>query len=100
MIVVSGEIEVRADKREAAQELALWLMAETAKEAGCITYRFYGDLEKPELFRVFEEWETDDALAAHFKAPHMAEFQQKIAGMLAGAPKITRYEIANSVPLG
>lgn len=100
MIVVSGEIEVQSSRRDEAMEMARWMMAETAKEAGCLTYRFYSDIENPALFRVFEEWDSDDALAAHFKAPHMAEFQEKIAGMLAGAPRITRYEVASSGPLG
>lgn len=100
MIIVSGEIPVRADRIAEAKELARWVMAETAKEKGCITYRFYSDLENPELFRVFEEWESDEALAGHFKAPHMQEFKDKVGALLAGAPRITRYEVANSGPLG
>ena len=100
MIVVSGELEIRADRRDEAVELVRWMMAETAKENGCLTYRFYSDLENPALFRVFEEWESGEDLAAHSKSSHMTEFREKIAGMLAGAPRIAKYEIANSGPLG
>lgn len=100
MIVVSGTVEVRSEMRAHAIELIRWLMAETAKEQGCLTYRFYADLEKPEVFRVFEEWVSDEALAAHSKSAHMAEFYSQAASMLAGAPEITRYEIANSGKLG
>lgn len=100
MIVVSGTVEVRPDMRAHAVELIRWLMAETAKEQGCQTYRFYADLEKPELFRVFEEWESAEALAAHSKSEHMAEFYKEAANMLAGAPDITKYEIADSGKLG
>lgn len=100
MIVVSGTVEVRPDMRAHAVELIRWLMAETVKEPGCKTYRFYADLEKPELFRVFEEWESAAALAAHSKSAHMAEFYKEAASMLAGAPEITKYEVVSSEALG
>jgi quinol monooxygenase YgiN len=38
-------------------------------ESGCISYTFSADLVEPGLIHVFEEWQSQDALDAHFKAP-------------------------------
>jgi quinol monooxygenase YgiN len=54
---------------------ALRMMAATRKEAGCISYSFFGDLTESGLFRIFEEWESQQALDAHFVSPHMATSQ-------------------------
>lgn len=100
MVVVSGEIKIQADQSETASELMRWVMTETTQEAGCISYRFTSDLEHAGVFHVFEEWESDEALAAHGKSSHMAGFREKLKDMLAGAPSLTKYDISNSGPLG
>jgi len=92
MILVSGEVQVRPERRDAAVELARWMMTETAKESGCVAYRFYADLEDPDRIRVFELWESQAALGAHFETEHMAEFNRRLPEMLASAPDIRRYE--------
>ena len=93
MIVVSGTVPVRADKRDEAVAAALEMARATAEEAGCITYRFYADLEDPNIFRIFEEWETAEALVAHFQTPHMAELNQKLPGLVAGPADIKKYVV-------
>ena len=54
MIVVSGIVQVAPSDHAAAAELMKTLAAETAKEAGSISYAFYADLETEGKFRVFE----------------------------------------------
>jgi len=93
MILVSGEVEIRPEHRDEAVDLARWMMAETARETGCLTYRFYADLENPDRIRVFELWESQSALDAHIASEHMAEFNRRLPEMLAAAPDIRRYEI-------
>ncbi len=78
MIVVTGTIELEAANADSAVEHAIEVMRETALEDGCIYYRFYRDLENPALFRVYEEWESDEHLAAHLKTPHIAEFGRRL----------------------
>ncbi|MEO8605951.1 MAG: putative quinol monooxygenase, partial [bacterium] len=74
MLIVAGHIQIRPERRDEAVAVAVKMMRATAQESGCRTYRFTGDLENPNLFHLFEEWEDAAALAAHFKAPHMTEF--------------------------
>ncbi len=94
MIVVSGTIFIQPKKVAAAIEAAKVMMEKTAEEVGCISYRFYADIEAPDVFRVFEEWENDEALQAHFETPHMAEFRSKLGGFLAAPPAIRRYVVS------
>ncbi len=47
MIVVSGVIEIAQADIEAAKAATITMMHETAKEAGCLVYRFAQDLEFP-----------------------------------------------------
>ncbi|WP_171121527.1 MULTISPECIES: putative quinol monooxygenase [unclassified Ruegeria] len=75
MLVVTGTVEVAPEGVEKAEKAALEMVAETVKEAGCITYEFSQVLGHTNRFRVYEEWESQAALEAHFAAPHMAAFR-------------------------
>ena len=92
MIVVSGTNEVAAKDAERAIEAAIPLAKETRKEPGCRFYSFYQDIESPGVFRVFEEWDDDAALKAHFQTPHMAAFRAVLGeiGVLNRDVKIYR----------
>lgn len=95
MIVITATIQVHAEGRAKAFEAALAMAEETRKEAGCLSYTFYSALAEPDTFFVFEEWESDEAIGSHFESAHMKAFRGKLPGLVAGAPKVVRYEIAN-----
>jgi quinol monooxygenase YgiN len=99
MLVIAGRIRVKPERREDAVRLALDVARETVKEPGCRSYRFWGDLEDPGLFFVFEEWDGPEALAHHFTTPHMARFMAEVPSMVAGPFEINRYEVAAVAPL-
>jgi quinol monooxygenase YgiN len=99
MLIVAGEIEIDPAHREEAVAAALEMMEATRREAGCVTYAFSADLADPGRFRIFEEWESQAALDAHFAAPHMASFQARVAALGVRAMRIQKYEIARSGPL-
>lgn len=100
MIVVAGSVPVRPDRREQAVAAVLEVAEKTRSEAGCISYRFSSDLADANLFLIFEEWETDEALRAHFETEHLKAFRQLMPGLVAGAPKIRRYVVSSVGPLG
>jgi len=97
MIVVAGRIRVKAEERSQAVRVALRMAEATRAEPGCVSYRFYADLTDPNTFFLFEEWESDEALARHFQTPHMAEFQQQIPRFVAGPFEIKRYVVESAV---
>ncbi len=67
MIVVSGTFRLGASSVEAAKAAASEMARATRNEDGCITYAFFQSIEEPTTFRVFEEWESDAHLKAHFE---------------------------------
>ena len=79
MIVVSGTITVDPADHDAAAALMQTLVEETAKEAGSVSYAFYADLESPGTFRVFEEWESDEA--------HRRALRRAAHGRVHGGPR-------------
>ena len=95
MIVVAGTVAVKPETREEAVRAALEMARATRAEPGCISYRFFADLADPNTFLIFEEWESDEALATHFQTPHMATFQQRLPRFLAGGLAIKRYAVAS-----
>ena len=99
MLVIAGTVSIDPANRDAAIQAATVMMAETQKEAGCISYVFSADLSDPGGFRIFEEWESQEALEAHFEAPHMAEFQAKFGKLGVRGMKVQRYEVSSVGPV-
>jgi quinol monooxygenase YgiN len=99
MLVIAGHIRIDPARREDAIRAAVEMQEATRQEGGCLSYTFSADLAEPGLFRIFEEWESPEALAAHFKAPHMVRFQGAVAGLGVREMKVQRYEIASVGPL-
>lgn len=92
MIVVTGVIEVTDGSREKAAMLAAAMAIETRKEAGCISYGFYADIENQNRFRIYEEWKDMAALEAHFATPHMAEFQKGLGTVEVVGADVQKFE--------
>jgi quinol monooxygenase YgiN len=99
MIVVAGTVAVVPARREEAARVALAMAEATRREAGCRAYRFSTDLADPNLFLVFEEWESAEALARHFESAHMRVFRERLPGLVAGPPAIRRYEVSSAGPM-
>jgi len=68
---------------EAAQMIAL-----SCKEPGCETYSFTEDPVDEKIVRVFEIWETQQALQTHVNSSHSVEWNNNV---------LTRYECQNNV---
>ena len=100
MLVISARVQMDPAKRDEAQKAALVMMEETLKEPGCNEYVFTADLEDPGVFRIFEEWESPEALAAHFKAPHMATFQAAMGGFGIVGMDAHQYTVTGKGPIG
>lgn len=75
-ILISAQIDVAPQNRdEALRSARPWIDGALA-QAGCIHYDWSADLANPSRINVFEEWESQESLAAHFAGP-------QYAGMLA-----------------
>lgn len=79
MLVVTGLVTVDPADAAAFRAAAAVMSTETRQEVGCRTYAFYEDVERPGVFRVYEEWDNQTTLTDHGNAPHMAEFRAKLS---------------------
>jgi quinol monooxygenase YgiN len=99
MFVIAGTIQVDPEKRDQAASPAEEMMRETRKESGNIDYAFSFDMGDPGTIRVFEQWESQEALDLHFASPHMARFQEALGGLGVEGMNIQRFEIESVGPL-
>ncbi|MEZ5142851.1 MAG: putative quinol monooxygenase [Acidimicrobiales bacterium] len=99
MIVVKATARIKPEQRERAVAAALTMAEATEAEPGNISYTFSADLADPNVFHLFEEWEDEEALVAHFGLPHMAEFVTALGDVLDGAMPTTKYVVASHGPL-
>ena len=92
MIHVLAIITAQPGKRDDVLALFRANMPAVHAEEGCIEYGPAVDAANagaiqtplgPDTFVVIEKWATMEALAAHGKAPHMAEYAAKSRPMLA-----------------
>src|SRR3954471_3243175 len=90
MIVIAGKVTIKPEHRDEALRQAQQMSAMSEAEAGCLSYRFYGELTDSNTFFVFEQWENAEALQQHFQSPHFQTFGTYLAFMLAKPMTIQR----------
>jgi quinol monooxygenase YgiN len=100
MLIVVGRAE--ADPADVAElRPALKAMMEaTWAESGCLSYSLSIENEGgngPAVISICERWADEAALKAHFTAPHMADFNRKVAGRIR-ALDVKLYEVARELP--
>lgn len=96
MFIISGTFKLAPESQAKCVEIAAVMAKASQAEDGCHAYSFYTDVEDENTLRIFEIWESDEALAAHFKSAHMRTFQGEMAGLKILGRDLTRYEISSS----
>lgn len=94
MILVTGEFRMPVARRGEAVEAMERVIAATLGEPGCIAYSYAEDIREPGLFRVSEQWESREALAAHFAAPHMTQWQAERAALGMTGRVVTAFSVS------
>jgi quinol monooxygenase YgiN len=74
MIIVSGIMVVSPPSHDRMVDLARSVATESLKEPGCRTYGVWADPDARGRFRIFEEWDSQEALTDHFGTPHFSAF--------------------------
>lgn len=99
MIVIAGRVVVDPAKVDAALPVAREMVAATLEESGCAAYKFSADLDEAGVFHIFEEWESQESLDAHFASPHMAKFQGAIGKLGVVELSVWRYDVTKKGPV-
>lgn len=92
-VTVIATIKVKSGMEELTRELLQSIVPPTLEEPGCLNYDLHQSTTDPTDFMFYERWTSDEALAAHSTsaAPHRAALREKLGGMVAGAPSVTRW---------
>lgn len=99
MIVVSGVMEIPADKVEAFVAMSRDLCVATREEPGCAAYTFARSIEDPNRFEIFEEWVDEAALTAHTRADHYRAWGRALRDIDVQRMSIVRYEAGDRTVL-
>ena len=96
MIVLDVKFNLKDDCSDEAVAAMKVVAAETLKENGCAEYRFALPISDGLPIVLFEEWESQDALNAHFETEHLAKFRATMKELLKEPPIIRRYVVSEA----
>lgn len=99
MLIIAGTITFDPANTTAAQEAATKVMDGTRQEEGCHEYTFSIDMGDEASICVFEVWESEDHLQAHFKTPHVAEFVEAMGNLGISGRSLEKYQVSSSEPM-
>jgi quinol monooxygenase YgiN len=68
-----------------------------ATEPGCRRYVFAATLADPDRFLLVSEWDSLEALDAHYESEAFAAFQLALDGLLARPSEMTVHSVTESV---
>lgn len=92
MILVVGTVRVPEEAFETARHAMEAMLRATRQEDGCIRYAFAQDVLDRGVMHVSEAWRDRDALMAHGRTPHMAEWREAIGKIGASERNLRIYE--------
>jgi len=96
MIVLDVKFHLKDGCHDEAVAAMKTVAAQTLKENGCAEYRFALPMNAGEPIVLFEEWESQDALNAHFETEHLGKFRAKMEEVLEQPPIIRRYVVSEA----
>lgn len=96
MIIVSGTLNFSPTDHDKLREAMDRVETATRAEPGCQTYTFYVERNDNCRFRVYEEWDSWEALAAHGQSEHIAEFRQALNKIGVLDRDIKAFEVGGS----
>jgi quinol monooxygenase YgiN len=100
VIIVTAHARVKPEAREQAITAARKMRDASIEEPGCQEYGFWFAFDDENKLLVYERWDDQAALDAHFQTPHLAEFAQAIPTFVDGMPEITRIVVESAGPMG
>jgi quinol monooxygenase YgiN len=95
MIVVRITMNVLPEKQKELVQTLLSMIEPTGKEAGCLSYEVFCDIEDKNCFVLLEEWETRGDLENHIRS-HRFGVMLGSKPLLCEPPKIQINTVSHS----
>jgi quinol monooxygenase YgiN len=90
-VIAVAEMFGISGRREELESLLGPFERWAAGEPGCRRYTFAATLADPSRFVLVSEWDSEDALDAHYRSQEFTEFQLGLDGLLARPSELTVY---------
>ncbi len=96
-VIVSGCFTVQVEQVDAFIDAFQKCIDITLTEAGCILYDISVNRKQNNAFVLYEEWESEETLAAHSVAPHVTTLLDTVRSFLAAPPVVNKYLVARQI---
>jgi quinol monooxygenase YgiN len=97
VVIAVAEMFGISGRREELAALLAGFERWSAGEPGCRRYTFSATLADPSRFQLLSEWESHEALDAHYRSQTFADFQFGLDGLLARPSELTVYSAEGTV---
>lgn len=98
-IIISGTVDLPPENLEAALAAGKPLIEGALTEEGCLDYDWCPEPLTPGRLRVFERWESEEALAAHFQTRWYTEMRDTIGKFGIIAADTAKYRVDLEEPV-
>ena len=98
MLVIIGTIRLPAERLDEARPVMQRMILGSRTEPGCIDYSYAHDVLDAGLIHVTEVWSDREALDAHFRSPHIADWRASWAALGIGERNLMLYEAGEPKP--
>ena len=76
MLILSVNLRVPREEQEKLRPAMEAVVLASRAEKGCLAYSYGFDLLEPDIIRVFEVYEDEDALKAHAASDHFKRWRE------------------------
>jgi len=100
MLIVAGSIIAEPGGRAPFLTAVQPMVSATLNEAGCREYAFTPDPNDDNRIMLYELWDNQESLDAHFASAHMAAWQEVRKDLALQSASIKKYNISTVEELG
>jgi quinol monooxygenase YgiN len=98
VIVVAGTLRLANGAIDKARPHMERMIAASLQEVGCRAYSYAIDVRDPTLVHVFEVWDSQSHLDAHFQTAHINAWRSAWSDIGLSDRNLTRYEVSAASP--
>ncbi|MGX5839723.1 putative quinol monooxygenase [Mesorhizobium sp. ArgA1] len=98
MLVIIGTIRLPPERLDEARPAMQRMISGSRAEPGCLDYSYAQDVLDAGLIHVTEVWSDREALDAHFRSPHIADWRENWAALGIGERNLKLYEAGEPNP--
>ena len=89
--IIIAQLSVKEKKVEQFIKFASSMVEKSKQEVGCITYKLFKEINKPNEFIIYEKYVNKKAVELHNSSEHLKVFLQSVSTLLIDKPIIDIY---------